>query len=348
MGTVENFAALNAKIKALEGKMLAQEQYNGLLKTKNYYEALKYLKENTYYSEALKDINIMDIHRGDLEIILKKYYVDIFFKLNHFVKGIYKDLLQLLFLELQIEDLKVIFRAKYVDKKEDIKHLLITCHSPMNQIPYEELIAEKNMEALSKKLKDIKLFKHIAPLLQNFNNESLFRIEMALDFEYFSAIRKFIKKMDKENGEIVKKINGSTIDILNIQWIYRGKQYYKLSPEELFNCTIYKGYKINSEMIRKMCYAKDTNEFYDLISDTVYGSIFSNAKGRDYLIEKEMNTFIRRQLSRYKSGGKLNISLTLSYIQLMEIELRDIISIVENKRYMSEEAKALEYITKVI
>ncbi|MDV3429015.1 MAG: V-type ATPase subunit [Bacillota bacterium] len=348
MGNVENFAALNTKIKALQGKMLTESQYNGLLKTKNYYEALKYLKENTYYSEALKDINILDIHRGDLEIILKKYYVDIFFKLNHFVKGNFKEMLQLLFLQLQIEDLKVIFRAKYVDKKEDIRHLLITYGSPMNQIPYDELIAEKNMEALSKKLKDRKLFKHIPPLLFNFNNESLFRLEMALDFEYFSAVRKFIKTMDEDNGEILREINGSIIDMLNVQWIYRGRHYYKLSPEELFNYTIYKGNKINSCMIRKLCYAKDDDEFYSLISGTVYGSIFVNARGKDYLIEKETNTFIKKQLSRYRSTGKLNISLTLSYIQLMEIELRDIISIVENKRYMYEESKAVEYITKGI
>lgn len=348
MGNVENFAALNTKIKALQGKMLTSAQYEGLLKTKNYYEALKYLKENTYYSEALKDINIMDIHRGDLEIILKKYYVDIFFKLNHFVKGIFKELLKILFLELQIEDLKVIFRAKYVDKKEDIRDYLITYKSPMNQLPYDDLIAEKNMEALSKKLKDKKIFKHIAPLLLNFKKESLFRLEMTLDFEYFSAVRKFIKKMDDENGEIVNKINGSIIDMLNIRWIYRGKHYYNLSPEELYNYTIYKGHKIKSEMLRKMCYAKDDDEFYNLVDDTVYGRIFDRTRNKDYLIEKEMNIFIRKQLSRFRTTGKLNISLTLSYIQLMEIELRDIISIVENKRYMHEETKALEYITKAI
>lgn len=346
MSNVENFAALNTKIKALEGKMLTEEQYQGLLKTKNYFEALKFLKENTNYSEALKNINIMDIHRGDLEIILRKYTVDIFFKLNHFVKGNFKELLQLLFLQLQIEDLKVIFRTKYVEKKDDITHLLITYNSPMNDIPYDELILEKNMEVLSKKLKGRKLFKHLAPLLPNLDKESLFRLEMTLDFEYFSAVRKFIKTMDEENGEILNKINGSMIDMLNIQWIYRGKSYYKLNPAELFNYTIYDGYKVKSEMLRKLCYAKDINEFYDLVSGTIYGSVFNNARGRDYLIGKEIDTFIRKQLSKYRSAGKLNISLTLSYIQLMEIELRDIISIVENKRYMYEEAKASEYITK--
>lgn len=348
MGNVENFAALNSKIKTLEGKMLSENQYEGLLKTKNYYEALKYLKENTYYSDAIKTINVMDIHRGDLEIILKKHYVDIFFKLSHFVKGDFKELLRLLFLELQIEDIKVILRAKYMEKKEDIRPLLITYGSPLNKIPYDEIIGEKNIEILTKKLRESKLFKHVAPLLNNFRKDSLFRIEMALDFEYFSALRKFVKKLDKGNGEIVTKIKGSLIDMLNIQWIYRGKNYYELSPEELFNYTIYDGYKVKSEMLRKLCYAKDINEFYDFISESIYGNVFTKVRGKDYLIEKEINTYIRTQLSKYRSTGKLNISLTLSYIQLLEIEIRDIITIVENKRYMYEESKTNEYITEII
>lgn len=347
MGNVENFAALNSKIKTLEGKMLSEEQYEGLLKTRNYFEALKYLKNNTSYNEAIKDINISDIHRGDLEIILKRYYVEIFFKLSHFLKGEYRELLQLLFLELQVEDLKVIIRAKYVDNYGDIKGSLVTYGSPLNKIPYDELIEEKNIEALSKRINDTKVFKHVSPLLNNFKKESLFRIEMTLDFEYFSSIRKFIKKLDKENGTILKKINGSLVDMLNLQWIYRGMNYYKLSSEELFNYTIYNGYKIKGEKLRNLCYIKDIDEFYSYIDKTIYGKVFSKVRGKDYLLEREINSYIRKLLSKFKSKGKLNIAELLSYTELVEIEIGDIISIVENKRYMTEESEISKYLTGV-
>ena len=75
----------------------------------------------------------------------------------------------------------------------------------------------------------------------------MFRIETELDFVYFTAIRREIKHLDKENSEVVLSIIGLEADLLNLGWIYRGKTFYKIPPEELFNYTIYNGYKLSKE-----------------------------------------------------------------------------------------------------
>ncbi|MFA9397371.1 MAG: V-type ATPase subunit [Clostridiaceae bacterium] len=348
MNNVINFAAVNAKIKALEGKMLDKKQYEELLNSKDYFEALKYLKENTSYGEAFENMNLSDIHRGDLEIILKRYYIKIFYKISHFLNGNYKKLLNLLFFEYEIEDLKVILRAKYIQKEGEITKQLITYGSPLCDIDYDSLINETNLEVLSEKLKNIKKFKHIARHISNMNQDNLFGIEIALDFEYFSSMRKFSKCLDKENKKIFEEIYGALRDLLNIQWIYRGKKYYKLNSEELFNYTIYDYYKFKREKIKELCYSKNLNEFYEILQKSVYKDVFLNSKDKEYLIEKEMNSYIKKLLVSFNSSSKLNISGTLSYIQLIYIEIKDIISIVENKRYKYQSEDTIRYITEAL
>ena len=153
MGSVANFAAVNTKAKALKGKLLTKEQYEELANSKDYVQALSYLKENTHYKEALKDYNVQDLHRGQLEKILKKYYSKSFYKLSHYLRGDYKNLIKVLFMKLEIEDLKVILRGKYVGReKEDIESLM-TYTSPLSEINYDALIQQEAWKKLQKHLK---------------------------------------------------------------------------------------------------------------------------------------------------------------------------------------------------
>lgn len=345
MGDIVKYTAINTKIKALERNLLTEEQYNMLMECRNYAEAVRYLKEETFYYNALDEYNIEQIHRGQLEHILKKWYIRNFYKLSHYFNGDYKKLFKILFMKFEVEDLKVIIRGKYIGKEKEYIESLMTYESPLNNINYDKLILSKDLYGVVEELKNTKYYKHIYPLVGTIRQEGLFRIETTLDFVYFSSLRKFIKKLRKEDSEIIHKITGIYSDLLNIQWVIRGKKYYNLTPEVLLNYTIYDGYKLNINKIKELCYAANSEELFKLITRTPYGNVFGKGDKEEFLIEKDMLAYMRNIYRQYKKDHKNNISVVMAYLELALLEIRDIVSLIESKRYSLNNQDAFKYMS---
>ena len=88
-----------------------------------------------------------------MEIILHKYYINIYSKFINYFDGEYRKLIKVFFLRWEIEDLKVIIRGKYLGRsKEEIENKLIA-RSPLNTINYDYLLALKNVEASCRRIK---------------------------------------------------------------------------------------------------------------------------------------------------------------------------------------------------
>ncbi|WP_032121634.1 V-type ATPase subunit [Clostridium amazonitimonense] len=342
MGSIVKFTAVNSKVKALKGKMLREEDFLELLQCKGLKNALAYLKEKTYYGEILKNYDLQKIHRGELEIILDRQYTKIFNKFINYFNGEFRKVIKNLFLRWEIEDLKIIIRGKYIGRtKEEIKSNLIA-KNPLNTIDYDYLITSKSIEELIERLKGSIYYDGIKNLAKDVSDKGLFRIETELDFVYFSTLRKELKHLDKENKELIKDIIGLEADLSNLSWIYRGKKFYNISPEELFNYTIYDGYKLTEEKIKRICYANDMEEIYKIIEKTPYRWIYEIDDS--ITVEKREREFQKKYFSKFIRENRANFSMVLSYLVLYRIEIKEIISIVEQKRYELDIKEGAKYV----
>ena len=61
-----------AKARSMHGEALSEEMYQELLHKKSVAEIAGYLKHETSYAAALKDVRENNIHRGQLESILRQ------------------------------------------------------------------------------------------------------------------------------------------------------------------------------------------------------------------------------------------------------------------------------------
>lgn len=348
MGSVVKFAAVNTKVKVLEGKFFSKEQYLRLIEKNTYEDAIKYLKEETGYSSVLSSYNIDEIHRGQLEIILKKNYIKNFYKVMHYFNGNYKKLLNILFMRYVIEDLKVIIRCKYIGKKSEDIYPLLAAEGSLNHLNYKKLAEAKDLQDFVQQLNGTEFYNVLQPLVGKASEEGLFRIETALDSVYFASLRRYKGKVEFEDKKILSDINGTYCDLLNIQWIIRGKNYYNLSPEVLFNYVIGDGLKLRKEELKKLCYAKDQNEVLELIDGLPYRKVFNETAISSEVIERNILAYLRKYFNSYKKQNKMNLALVMSYLELSYLELRDIISIVENIRYSAEHEEIKKFVTFAI
>ncbi|MBU3145547.1 V-type ATPase subunit [Clostridium sp. CF012] len=343
MGSVVKFSAINTKVKAMMGKMLSAEQYSKLLNCKDLKSTLKVLKEETSYGELLEGYNLEKIHRGDLEINLHKYYISTYSKFINYFDGEYRKLIKIFFIRWEIEDLKVIIRGKYLGLHRDEIDNRLIARSSLNTINYDYLLALKNVEELVEGLRGSIYYKSLKNIAEIASEKGLFRIETELDFVYFTSIRRELKHLDKENKEVVYSIMSLEADLLNLSWIYRGKTFYKIPPEELFNYTIYNGYKISKEKLKKLCYINDMEEFNSILEKTPYASIYE--KDDSKLIEKREREFQKKYFKKILRENKTNISMVMSYLMVYRIEIRDIISIIEQKRYSITINEGINYVS---
>lgn len=343
MGSIVKFSAVNSKVKALKGKMLKDEDYQKLLQCSDFMAAVRLLKEETRYGEILNKYDTNTLHRGSLEIILARYFADVYEKFLNYFNSEFRRLLKNLFLRWEIEDLKVIVRGKYIgSSREEIERKLFA-RSSLNTIDYDYLLALKDVGEVIEGLKGSRYYKSAKNQAADITRNGLFKFETNLDFIYFSSIRKELKHLDKENQEVVYSIIGLEADLLNLGWIYRGRVFYNIPSDELFNYTIYDGYKLSKEDLRKLCYAGSRSDFYSLLKKTPYSYIYE--KDDVNSIEKREREFQKKHFNKYIREGSANMSVIMSYLILYRIEIRNIISIIEQKRYYVDINTSINYVS---
>ena len=347
MDKVIIYAAVNTKIRALEKDFLKREDYLNMIRKKSVVDVAHYLKENTSYGKLLREINIDNISRRDLEDILKNNMIKNMDKLIYYFRDDYKELIRSLYIKYEIEDLKILSRSIFNGKELETIEKPLSFLGKYSRVDPKILFKSKTNRDLIYSLKGSEFYEFLIPLV-NGKRENRFRFEMALDMGYFSIIQSRKLKISREDRKILKKWEGLLADLYNIQWVYRGKKFYSLSPEELLNYTINYGDKLTFRERKAMCYAKNLEELYKMITNTIYGFLFKKEEiSRDIYMERRINRFMYYKLKALDRQFSLSIIQTIDYVWSFEFEIRDIISILEAIRYDIPPEEARKFLVKV-
>ena len=327
------YAAVNTKIAAMCGKLLDNEDYKRMIGLNSPSEIAVYLKNNTHYGEFFADMDASTMHRNEIERILKEGLITYVDKLINYFNGEYRSFIKVFYMKYEIIDLKRIARLIYIEKDFDNLRDNLVYAGKYKYIDMDRAVKAKSVRELIYALKGTIYDSFLEGLIDGNEDENLYRFEMTLDRAYFAELEDNVKKLSKGDQKSFYSLVGSYIDMLNLQWIYRGKKYYRLSNEEIFNYTISKGFKFNLTDIKEFCYTKDLDEFVAKAKATAYA-------------------FMRRYLYfKYKSAQrkmKLDLSMLLVYLELIEYETQDIISVIENVRYRMDYDEAKKYLIKAI
>lgn len=345
MDNVTRYAAVNSKIKSMEGEFLKDEDYRNLLELSSVADIARYLKEKTHYSEVLAGIDTDDIHRGMLENLVKQNMIKNIDRIIHYFSGDYRDFIKTLYAKYEIGDLKVIARAVYSEKNAGSlrNRVFIGKYSKLDP---NEVFQAGSISDIINALKDSEFYEFLAPLVDGNYSESPFRFEMVMDMSYYTLLQRQWKKLSERDREILQHAQGIIADLLNIQWIYRGIKFYRLNPEELLNYTINLGYRLRYSMLKELCYATGLEEFFRLVKTTKYSFLFKEDETTDLYMERRMERHIYFELRTLIKNYNLSIINAFSYILFLEYEVKDIISIVEAIRYKVPAEHANKYIIR--
>ncbi|MBA7524960.1 V-type ATP synthase subunit C [subsurface metagenome] len=326
---------------------MKREDYLNMIQKKSVVEVARYLKDNTSYGKLLREINLDNISRRDLEDILKNNMIKNMDKLIYYFRDDYKEFIRSLYIKYEIEDLKNLSRSIFNGKELETIKKPLSFLGKYSRVNSKILFKSKTNRDLIYSLKGSEFYEFLIPLV-NGKRENRFRFEMALDMGYFSIIQSRKLKISREDRKILKKWEGLLADLYNIQWVYRGKKFYSLSPEELLNYTINFGDKLTFRERKAMCYAKNLEELYKMITNTIYGFLFKKEEMyRDIYMERRIKRFIYYKLKALDRQFSLSIIQTIDFVWSFEFEIKDIISILEAIRYNMPPEEARKFLVKV-
>ncbi|OGO77513.1 MAG: hypothetical protein A2Y23_07510 [Clostridiales bacterium GWB2_37_7] len=347
MSNISRFAAVNTKIKTLEGEFLSIDDYRSMLKQRSVADAARFLIKETEYKEVLENIDINQIHRAYLESLVKQKMLNNIDKIIHYFNGSYKRFITTLYAKYEIEELKAVARAVYngMDTKPFRNSVFIGKYSKVDE---ERVFNAKYIRDIIEAFEGTAFYRYLQPLLDNNIKENLFRFEMVMDASYYEILQKEWDKLDKHDIEVLQKAQGIMADLLNLQWIYRGIKFYSLSPEELLNYSIHLGYRLSNNFIKQLCYSKSLDEFYEMTALTRYNFLFKNDETTDIFMERRLERHMYFELKSVEKSNPMTIITTFSYIKFMEIEVRDLISMIEMIRYGMPEAEAEKYLIRTL
>lgn len=343
VGSIAKYSYLNAKIKAKTGKMLTAKDYKELMSKKTVSEAASYLKNKTYYSKVLKDMDENNIHRGVLETALKKDQCRRALKLMRLIKGKESNFLRYNLLRYEIEDIKMMIRVLHRHENlEEIESSLFTLEKC--NINLDKLLSSKSIEDFINNLQGTVYYDILYPLVESDSNINMFTIETALDLYYYQwVIHAKNKYLTGDDKKIITMAVGEEIDILNMFWIYRIKKYYHMDKELIYRYLIPGSYRIKKDMYQKMIETDGIEELLNIYKNTHYSKIFDEDKDINYGDSYWLHVMKMHEI--LIKTKPYSIASIISYLHLKEIEIKVITTIIEGIRYGLPPDKVESYIS---
>lgn len=343
MGNVMSYSGIVTKVRAMQAKLLTDQDFENLVALGSVPQAIEYLKAKPAYADYMNRLDISLYHRGNVEKVLFQSLYDDWAKMFRFAGMEQKKFLKEYWKRYEIDLINYCLRIvfNHYDKPFDLDYKK-EFFDRYSQISIDRLITSGNVEELVENLKDTEYY---APLsrIKEAGNGNLFDYDLALDLYYFTTLwRKQRRNLKKKERELFTRDCGTKIDLLNIQWIYRAKKYYHMLPPDIYSLTIPIHYRLKVEDFKALVEAPTPEQFEAQLQNTYYEKKY-HCTGEKTL-EQLYRDCLRQLYLTDRRRNPYSIATISTYLFLKEEELYKLITALECIRYGLTARETLGYL----
>ena len=343
MGNILVYSGIVTKIRAMEARLLTPEQFEEIANLHTVPEVYSYLKDHSAYADVLDEIDEDRLHRGDIEkVLIQSLYRD-YTKIYRFSSLEQRKFLKLYLKRYEIDLINYCFRIviNHYAEPFDLNYKR-PFFDRYSQISIEKLITSRTTDELVENLKNTGYYEPLHKLRDS-QAITLFDYDLALDLYYFTTLWKNRKKvLRKKELAIFTRDCGSKIDLLNLQWIYRAKKYYKMAAADIYSLLIPIHYKISVDLIKELAEAADLEEFYTAVRKSSYTRHYDFEQ--KLTIEQMYADCLYHLYTVDRRRNPYSIAAVNTYLFLKEEELRKLTTAMECIRYSLSPGETLAYV----
>lgn len=332
------YAAANARVRGLYAQLLGGDTWNTLISVEGYDAALSILRDTTYGS-TIREVE----QRGPLTIerlerrLLARAASNARLAMR-LTRGGARDIIHVWWQHFELENLKAVFRG--IDQglpPETIQRLIVPLGERAS-LPWETLTHEATVQGLVERLQGTHYINPLRAALPVYERQgTLFPVEVALDIRYYRDLAAAIHALGGEDRADARDVFGAWLDILNILWAYRHREYYHLSAEEIVNYTLWHTERTDAGLIREIALGADPLDVIPRVFGPGAVDVGALPASRDpaewmHRLERALYEHWRRLALRQMGGYPFRLGTFLGYLVLEELEAGDLVTLLEAKR----------------
>lgn len=338
------YSGITTKIRAMKKHLISPEQFEEITTIPSVPELIRYLQTFPSYAGVLSDIDAQNAHRGEVESRMTFSTYSDFSKIYHFAGNSQKRYLEFYFMKYEIATLKACMR-NIMDSRTDTIPVLVNKHFKRHsKLNIDQLVTCTTMEDFIENLSGSVYEKPMKKVL-DIDYPTLFDFEIAIDLFFFHYVWNrqdlFIPKGEKN---YFTNAFGSQIDLLNILWIYRCKNYYTLSDAQIYSFLIPVYYKLERSTIKSFVEAPDNQELFERISSCYYGRVygFDSTKSMESQFGNILNSIYMKDFKE----SPYSLAAINAYFHLKNVEVATVVTAMECIRYGYQPDVIAKYISQ--
>ena len=330
-GKLKAYSGLTTKIRAMKSKLISPSQYDELTRLSSVADLINYLQGLPSYQNVLSNMDPYNAHRGAVESRMTFSTYKDFSKIYHFAGNSQKRYLEYYFMQYEIILLKACMR-NIMDSRADVEPILIDDHfKTHSKLDIDKLSKEVTMSDFLNELSGT-VYERPIGKISELENPTLFDYEMSLDLFFFNYIWNHQDVFaPKDEKKYFINTFGAQIDLLNILWIYRCKNYYNLSEAQIYSFLIHVCHNLSNSEIKAFVETEDNNSFYVLINKCYYGRVYGFDP--DQPIEAQFGNIIHNIYMKTFKEEPYSLAAINLYFHLKNMEVQKVVTIMECIRY---------------
>lgn len=337
--------AITAKARAMYGNRITKRQFEDMIKLSSVGEAATYLKNETHFSSVLAGIQPENIHRGQLENLLKRGIFEEYGRLYHYLYSNREDFFKY---ELIEEDIKEILRMILLIKSDNAQTYILDLPA--------YLISKSTIDLLA--MAKVKTYDELVQVLEHTRYESIIKkyrptsekpvidysaCEHAfLDYYFFNFIKTIKQTYQGTERKQLLDLVGLRVELQNIAAIYRSKTYFQTNSTEIVSRIYPYYYKLSEKKMRTLANAKDKEELEQLLNQT-YLQKKLKIIDFNYIEHFVYKLYYQAAQKYFRFSTYASVSFH-SFTLLRSIELMNVTNIIEGIRYNVSKDELQNYI----
>jgi V/A-type H+-transporting ATPase subunit C len=285
---------------------------------------------------------------GDISIALEKVFYQKFIErmisiVDVAPKNIGDFLQSYYYLRFEVVNLKRIIRGKYSGIPDSQILESIIPIKPYRVESYEEIVEEKTLEGVIKRLEGTS-YAHLAASLElSEKYDALWPLEISLNHIYAKAVFKSLEGLPQEERSLVRKIIKSEADIENFlvaakQRSARDKDHI---PEEMFPAT----YEIGLEKLKEAIDAADIRTVIQGLYQPYIEILTPFYEGDVALIRSRLRLYVYNAAMKGRTANDFGFNTVMAYLVFSEMEKDDLVGIAWGKAQRVSSEDILKYLT---
>lgn len=341
------YSGITTKVRAMEGRLLSSTEFQELAGQEDVRSAADYLKALPAYAQVFSGLDDTKLHRAYIEQILTQSEYRDFTKLYRFSSVKQRRFLDLYFKHYEVEVIKKLLRHM-LGGREGQPDLSVfrDFFEKHSSLSLAALCKAKNPDEFIAALEGT-VYGTLLEKLREKGQSSLFDYELRLDLFYFQSIWNMRGKiLSKSEKKILDTCFGSRLDLLNIQWIFRARRLYRLSPADVYALLIPVHYRLRADKVRQLVEAENDAQFFEVLTETPYKLTGDGVAGQIPDIQRLSNQMLDQIYKKTGRSYPHSPAILDFYLYRKEQEMRKIVTALEGIRYGLPQAEIMGLLEK--